>query len=1424
MTSTFLTSSNNNNNNNASTNVNVNEKESDSKLKFSPAATVVVVDDSAASSSIERGSEDDILTPTQPCPYDTASWWSRITFSWVTPLIYRGWKKPLEQEDLFGLSNRFRSTMLHDQLVSAWEDEKAKLLAARAKLHPPTGTPGEPPATPSKWRKRLKSLTFWRLPDPTEPDGTALTNAVKRVFWKEVAPVGFLRLFSDLAGVFSPLLVKYILEYVTAGTGGLGEGLGLAFTLLALETAASVLEASFYFLSIASGIRIRTAIVALLYRKALRVSQGARQAGGGAGDLVSLVSTDAGRIEDFLSYCHLLWTAAVQLPIIVGFLYSQLGWSALVGVAFLVVLGPVQGKVYKGLSGIRVKVAPLSDKRVRLTAEALSSIRVLKFFAWEDSFLQAIAKVRTEELYWVLKRTLYTAGVVAISFGVPLFSSAISFIVYGLTNTLQAPKFFLMITDIRAPIGTLPGMWASYAEFVVAMARIERFLLCEEVEPSPPIDPDLPHAVRIVDGDFTWDVSEDAALPDVKSTKNSKSQDTKPKRGKKATKTTSGAVATPEAKKAEPAPAGEEAPRTSDSSLGPKSILRGINLEIPKGALVAIVGPVGSGKSSLLEALVGEMRRTNGSVEVSGTVGYAPQIPWIQNATLEQNITFGLPKDEERYRAILQACALERDLEILPSGDQTSIGERGINLSGGQKQRVSLARCCYLDPSIVLLDDPLSAVDAGVAKHLFNRCVTGLLAGKTRVFVTHQLHFAQRADWVIVMDGGCVVEQGTVKDLMANEDGVFAKSITKFVGAPEEAEEVGGEPEAKDVKDPVKADTDAAKTKKEGRQAGDMLEEERATGAVKGKVWWNYVVAAGHWGFAITLVLVLGLVQGSRIGSDLWLVWWTGDRFKGSFGQAVYIAVYVAWGVLQMFATYCLAVFMAFSANRAAKVLHNTALARILRAPSSFFDTTPAGRILNRFSKDQDNIDNRLGPCFRLFVAQLAAAFSTFALICYATPYFAIPLFFFTALYWFTQSVYRYSSRELKRLESISRSPLYANFGETLAGLSTIRAYREQNRFIRANDRFADANNNPSFLNYAGRRWIGVRLETMGALLVFFAAIFGVLARSSIDPALLGLSLSYALQITGILSFLVILYTETEVCLNAVERMRYYTVETPVEADAIVPHNRPRPEWPEKGAVEFRDVVMSYAPGLPAVLKGVSFAIRAGEKVGIVGRTGSGKSSLVQALFRMVELSGGEIIIDGVSTHTIGLKDLRSKLAIIPQDPILYSGTYRSNLDPFNQYTDADLWNAIERAGLKAKVSNKEENPEGLEGKVLEGGENLSVGQRQLLCLARAILKKPRLLVLDEATANVDYETDSFIQAALRADFANVTIITIAHRLNTIIDYDKVLVMSDGLAVEYGSPATLLNTSDSIFRSMLAEVGESNFELLKAQAEATRQG
>ncbi|KAI0238037.1 Multidrug resistance-associated protein 1 [Lamellibrachia satsuma] len=901
-------------------------------------------------------------------------------------------------------------------------------------------------------------------------------------------------------------------------------------------------------------------------------------------------------------------------------------------------------------------------------------------------------------------------------------------------------------------------------------------------------------------------------------------------------------------------------------------ILKGINMTLDEGQLVAVVGRVGEGKSSLISAILGEMEKISGRVNVKGSVAYVAQQAWIQNATVRSNILFGKELNQEKYDAVLEACALLPDLEILTAGDQTEIGEKGINLSGGQKQRVSLARAVYSDSDIYLLDDPLSAVDSHVGKHIFKKVISdsGLLRGKTRILVTHGVHWLPDVNNIVVLINGSISEMGSYEELMSH-NAAFAQFLKQHL-LQENGDNSDSDPELEKVKAKIvqrlgslSGDDDIAKmvldggvasgpdgasfelkgtkprrrrqssvkspdktqlTKSvdKGAAANDKTPAQKPSGTLVeketsqvGKVSLNVFLAYGR---ALGIILLsvaiffFAMYMVISVLSSVWLSVWTEDPLLKNASipitspeyvhqRDMYLGVYGAMGLLQVAFVLIYSINVAICSVRASRVMHFNMLKNILRSPMAFFETTPTGRILNRFSHDVETVDDTLPTLFRSWVNTTLTVISTFVVISYSTPIFLVMVLPLALLYYFIQRFYIPTSRQLQRIESTTRSPIYVHFSETVTGASTIRAYNVQRRFITTSMQHVDHNLVFYFSSIASNRWIGIRLELIGAFIVLSAALFAVLSRGNVNSGVVGLSITYALQITQSLSWMVRMTSDLETNIVSVERIKEYS-ETPAEGAWDIEETRPTAKWPNEGRVDFEDYATRYRPGLDLVLRGITFSIKSEEKVGIVGRTGAGKSSMTLSLFRIIESAHGSIIIDGIPIHILGLHQLRTKLTILPQDPVLFSGSLRMNLDPFDRHLDPELWEALEHAHLKPFVDSL---PAQLEHECGEGGQNLSVGQRQLVCLARALLHKTKILVLDEATAAIDLETDELIQNTIRSEFASCTVITIAHRLNTIMASDRVMVLDAGNVIEFAEPQKLLKDKNTVFYSMAKNAG-----------------
>ncbi|BGP58188.1 hypothetical protein JCM8202v2_005849 [Rhodotorula sphaerocarpa] len=1333
-------------------------------------------------------------------PLADANWLSKITFHWIQPMLTTGYQRTLVPTDLWKMPDDFQSGIMADRLMNNFERRRKAVEDWNKALEDGTYKPS---GMRRAWWRVGKA--FGGSGDGKRKVGLALALS-DTFFWKFWA-AGILKIFSDGLTVTSPLVTRAIITFATdayaarRGVPGyeaqpIGVGIGLAFGLWGMQIVASLCLHSFFYHSAGSGVLIRATLIAALYRKAMKLSGKARTVVTN-GRLVNHIGTDCSRIDFCAGFFHMSWTAPITLIVIMVILLVQIGASCLTGLAFLLIMIPPQSWVMKKMFGFRRKAMVFTDKRARLIGELLSGMRVLKFFAWEIPYLGKLHEYRSAELAKIRKLLIARAGTTGVAMSLPTLATVIAFVTYANTgHSITAAKIFTSLTLfqlVRMPLMMLPMSLSTITDAKNALNRLTEVLLAEERETAFEVDRSAKYAVTVEDADFQWESPPPDTAPKSKkeaaqlaakakaNAKTAKKEKKEKKQREKAAKTQlklaeNNAPLDPEvAENSGEAPAdvpdtdaiGKEssADDAAEKEVEPMQ-LRGVNLQIPYGQLCAIVGSVGSGKSSLLNALVGEMKRNRGRVAFGGSIAYAAQQAWMQSCSLKANVLFGRPYDEARYRRVIHDACLEPDIEMLPHGDETEIGEKGVTLSGGQKQRVNIARALYSNADVVLLDDPLSAVDAHVGKFLFDNAICGSLAGKTRLLVTHALHFLPRVDYIICLENGRVSQEGTYADLVADENGAFSKIMAEFGG------DVNEKKVEEDAEKEQEAEAEGEKTeekpKEEKKPKGLMQEEERAVGSVSGE-----------------------------------------DE-----------GIYAMLGVLQAVFSFMMGVATTLIGYNVSKTLHHASIEGILHAPMSFFDTTPLGRIQNRFSKDIDTIDNTLPDSFRMAVSTAGSVVGAIVLIAIVQQWFLLVVAGVLVLYAFAARFYRQSARELKRLDNLLRSSLYAHFSETLSGMATVRAYGESEKFLRTNESLIDLEDRAYYLTVVNQRWLGLRLDFFGSCLTFAVAMFSVGTRYSVSPAETGLVLSYILTISQAFSWMVRQAAEVENDLNSVERLLHYANKLDREAPAVIEDNRPPEVWPAGGAVEFKNVVMSYRPDLPPVLKGLSLSVKAGEKIGVVGRTGAGKSTIMQTLFRMVEISSGSIEVDGVDISKIGLADLRKKIAILPQDAFLFAGTVRTNLDPFGEHEDAELYDALKRAWLveqdqPAPAESAAGDGDGaatpvtptngtrftLDLAIEDEGGNLSVGERSLVSLARALVKNSKIIVLDEATASVDYATDSRIQATIRKEFSDKTLLVIAHRLRTIIDSDRVLVMDAGQVAEYDTPLNLFH-ANGIFRSM----------------------
>uniref|UniRef100_A0A8C9WC03 ABC-type glutathione-S-conjugate transporter n=1 Tax=Scleropages formosus TaxID=113540 RepID=A0A8C9WC03_SCLFO len=1177
--------------------------------------------------------------------------------------------------------------------------------------------------------------------------------------------MGSLCLVVHDAFMFSiPQVLSLLLGFMRDEDAPLWKGYFYASLMFLLSCLQSLFNHQYMYMCFTVGMRVKTAVMGLVYRKTLVINSAARRTCT-VGEIVNLVSADTQKLMDFVVYFNAVWMAPIEIALCLFFLWQHLGPSALAGIATVILIFPLNGFIAKKRSKLQEIQMKYMDGRIKLMNEILNGIKFLKFYAWEKAFQNQVLDYREKDSSSFLPEAICILFIAFAMFGV--------YILMDHKNVLDAQKVFVsmaLINILKTPLSQLPFAMSTTMQAAVSLKRLGKFLCQDELKASN-VDKGsflLCRKIMFISPQYGYE----------------------------------------------------------RIILAP-SMCR-IGVRVPSGSLVAVVGHVGSGKSSLLSAMLGEMEKRSGQISVKGSVAYVPQQAWIQNASLRDNIMFGQDRKESWYKQVVEACALTPDLKILPAGDETEIGEKGLNLSGGQKQRVSLARAVYRKADVYLLDDPLSAVDTHVGQHIFDKVVgpKGVLKDKTRILVTHGLSFLPQADLILVMVDGEITEIGSYMDLLGQQ-GAFADLMHAYTSTQFQIAlflislHVAGPKKSSSrlsVTDFMLVPRELSKEQLIRKKLDSLILQIPSStvtmsfcpyciflglSQVKLEMYVEYFQTIGL-RFILPIIFLYVFQQAASLSYNYWLSLWADDPVVNGtqIDADLKLGVFGALGVAQGVAVFGTTVAISLGGIIASRHLHLDLLNNVLHSPMSFFECTPSGNLLNRFSKEIDAIDCMIPDGLKMMLSYLFKLLEVCIIVLMATPFAMVVILPLTILYAFIQSFYVATSCQLRRLESVSRSPIYTHFNETVQGASVIRAFGEQPRFILEANSRVDHNQTSYFPRFVATRWLAVNLEFLGNILVLAASVLSVMGKDTLSPGIVGLAVSHSLQVTGILSWIVRSWTDVENNIVSVERVKEYA-DTPKEAPWAMEDVSLPASWPHTGAIELQEYGLQYRKGLEWAVKDISLCIQEREKVGIVGRTGAGKSSLALGIFRILEAAKGDIFIDGVNIAEIGLHDLRSRITIIPQDPVLFSGTLRMNLDPFNSYSDDDVWSALEFAHLKDFVSGL---PEKLNYECSEGGENLSLGQRQLLCLARALLRKTKVLVLDEATAAVDLEMDNLIQTTIRSQFEGCTVLTIAHRLNTIMDYTRVIVMDKGHIVEIDSPSGLIAQRGQ-FYSMCREAG-----------------
>lgn len=1372
--------------------------------------------------------------------YESASRWSQLTFGWLSPILSVGKaKNQLDIEDITSLPLPMADTTAH--VMKEFREH---------------------------WKKEISA----------ENRDPQVLRAIWKTVYKDYCYAGLLKLVHDLLQFVGPQVLHGLISFLRNPDAPMWHGLLLTASVTFAQLVMSICLRHYFFQCYRVGLRVRTIVITQIYQKALVLSSSNYQHR--RGEITNLMSVDSQRLQETTTYLHSIWFSLVQIILAMFFLWREMGISILAGVLVILISIPLTTKTSSMMGRLQRSLMKVKDNRIEVNNEILGNMKIVKLQAWEKPFSEKVNSLRQTELSKLFRYMLGKILSILIWSTVPLAISVATFGTYVLLgnelDVAEALTALALFEILRFPLFMLPNTINNIVEAIVALGRVDKFLKSiEHKRISPGSLADI--GVELAQASFVYENKRATFAASDSNDGNTvplSDAEWEMRLLKAQLEDAEEQLLQLEGRKS-------DTPQRSNSKGNLLSLSR-IDVNIKKGEFIAVVGGVGSGKTTLLKAILGEVRQLCGDLQAKGKISYSAQSTFIMNATVKDNILFGKPENANPglYEKTIDVCALKHDFELLPYGDQTEIGEKGITLSGGQKARISMARALYHNPDIFLLDDPLAAVDALVGRKLFNDCIVdsmllsrgidtpdGTENKRTVILVTNALQYLSHplVDRIIILKEGKVIESGTFNELNSNKSSQFKTFLDSFneTRTSDDGKSDDDDKENDAVSDKID-DENLLKTQTSLRRKsstrssineslrGNQMNNEmrnRETGKVSTKVYVAWAKAAGGVWVMALFVLGFAINEAVQFSPKWWLTYWS--KHGTSTNQMHFLDIYALISAAAMVTTLLCSLTVITFSLRASKDMFSRLLKAVMKAPMSFFDTTPLGQIINRFSKgalpnfhsmlsilfltpcaplDIYTLDEALPDSMRSYFFTMAKCFSTVIVISAVTPIFALSLVPILFLYRFAQKYFSVTYRELKRLDSIQRSPIYALFGETLDGVSTIRAFEAEANLMKRMVKMLDNQQHAYFLTSASLCWLAVRLEVMGTVIVLFACLFVVLEHDSQSEnesfaGLAGLAVAYALSVTQSLNWTVRVGSDFEANMVSVERLEQY-VNIRSEAPSDTEFDEMIESWPAKGALDFQDVELRYRPGLPRVLKQLNLSIPGNSKVGVVGRTGAGKliyclifcsilpvsqttinwklgkSTLLTALMRIVEVDKGKILIDGVDISLLGLRKLRSTIAVIPQDPVLFSGTIKQNLDPFDEYPADRIESVLARVGL---MNEEEDNSSitSLEDAVLEGGENFSVGQRQLLVIGRALLSEVSVVICDEATAAVDAETDKHIQKIFRSDFDNATCLTVAHRLNTIMDSDYILVMEDGKAAEFDTPKNLLKEHGGKFKELV---------------------